>query len=304
MRPTESEALPLSHLMLALLVVGIWGTNFVVIHVGLAHFPALTFAALRFTLVSLPLLPFVRWPGATRAPVIAYGLLIGLGQFGLMLFAMQGHVSPGLASLLIQAQAFFTVAIAIMVAGERLGTRSLAGLALCFAGILLISLHTGRDADLLGIALVIAAALSWGIANVVARGIGRVNPLALIAWSNLFAVPPLIVAAFWVDGPHAIFVSLISAGAAAWASALWQSFGNALFGYAAWNWLLARHAASRIAPLGLLVPFFGLGASALLLGESLPAWKLAAAGAVIAGLAINILPSVRPRPDAVVPQEG
>lgn len=298
MKPPETGSLPLLHLLLALLVVAIWGTNFVVIHVGLAQFPALTFAALRFTLVSLPLLPFVRWPGAARGPVVAYGLLIGLGQFGLMLFAMQGHISPGLASLLIQAQAFFTVAISMLVAGERLASRNLAGLALCLAGIVLVSLHTGHDADALGIALVLGAALAWGIANVVARGIGKVNPLALVVWSNLFAVPPLILAALWVDGPGVIAASIVSAGPEAWASALWQSYGNALFGYAAWNWLLARHPASRIAPLGLLVPFFGLGASALLLGESLPGWKLAAAGVVVAGLAINILPAARAKPAA------
>jgi len=287
--------------MLALLVVTIWGTNFVVIHVGLARFPALTFAALRFTLVSLPLLPFVRWPGAKRAPVVFYGLLVGLGQFGLMLFAMQGHISPGLASLLIQSQAFFTVAIAILVAGERLNLRNLVGLMLCLTGILLVLLHAGSDTDLLGIALVIAAGLAWGAANVVARAIGKVNPLALVAWSNLFAVPPLILAALWLEGPHAIYLSLISAGLAAWSAALWQSFGNALLGYAAWNWLLARHPASRIAPFGLLVPFFGLGSSALLLKESLPSWKLAAAGVVVAGLAINILPSARrmPKPRTV-----
>ena len=118
MTPPENRALPIPHLLLALLVVGIWGTNFVVIHVGLARFPAMTFAALRFSLVSLPLLPFVPWPNAARRPVIVYGLLIGLGQFGLMLFAMQGHISPGLASLLIQAQAFFTVAIAVLAAGR------------------------------------------------------------------------------------------------------------------------------------------------------------------------------------------
>lgn len=304
MTPPENRALPIPHLLLALLVVGIWGTNFVVIHVGLARFPAMTFAALRFSLVSLPLLPFVPWPNAARRPVIVYGLLIGLGQFGLMLFAMQGHISPGLASLLIQAQAFFTVAIAVLAAGERLSARDYAGLALCLAGVLLVSVHTGHDADALGIVLVLAAALAWGIANVVARGLGRVNPLALIVWSNLFAVPPLIVAALWFDGPRTIYSSVMSAGASAWASALWQSFGNALFGYAAWNWLIARHPASRVAPLGLLVPFFGLGASALVLGESLPAWKVGAAGMVVAGLAVTILPPRRQGAQAVSLPKG
>lgn len=280
--------MPLTHLLLAVLVVAIWGTNFVIIHLGLAHFNALTFAALRFAFASIPLIPFLAWPAIGKGSVIAYGLLIGVGQFGLMLFAMQGHISPGLASLLIQAQAFFTVIIAVLATGERLQAANVIGLAFCAAGVAVVACNAGGDADGLGVLLVLGAALCWGTANVVARRIGQVNPVALVVWSNLFAIPPLAVAAVLSEGGGAVVHSLMTANMTAWFSVLWQSFANAIFGYAAWNWLLARHPASRIAPLGLLVPFFGLGASAVMLGEGLPPWKLAAAGAVISGLAVNI----------------
>ena len=296
-----SERIPLSHLLLALLVVAIWGTNFVVIHVGLEHFHALTFATLRFVVASIPFLPFLAWPAANRSVVATYGLLIGVGQFGLMLFAMQGHISPGLASVLIQAQAFFTVVIAVIATGERLRAANWLGLGFCAAGVVLVAANGGGDADGLGILLVLGAALCWGFANVVARRIGPVHPVALVAWSNLFAIPPLATAAIWNDRLHGIAESLASAPAAAWFSALWQSLANAIFGYAAWNWLLARHPASRIAPLGLLVPFFGLGASALLLGEKLPWWKLAAAAAVVSGLAVNILARAAPAKEEAKP---
>jgi O-acetylserine/cysteine efflux transporter len=76
----------------------------------------------------------------------------------------------------------------------------------------------------------------------------------------------------------------------------WQSWGNTLFGYAAWGWLLARHPAATITPMALLVPVFGMSASALLLAEPLPAWKLIAAALVMAGLAVNLLwPRLRTR---------
>ena len=136
--------LPPAHFLLALLVVAIWGTNFVVIHEGLAEFPPLTFASLRFFLASVPILLFVRWPAASVVTVAGYGFLIGVGQFGLMLYAMDGHISPGLASVLIQSQAFFTVALALLVAGEKLSRQNLAGLALCAAGVMFIVLNTGR----------------------------------------------------------------------------------------------------------------------------------------------------------------
>ena len=265
--------IPHPHLLLALLVVAIWGTNFVVIHLGLAHFHALTFATLRFVVASLPFIPFMAWPATRKAPVIIYGLLIGVGQFGLMLFAMQGHISPGLASVLIQAQAFFTVIIAVLATGERIRAANLLGLVFCAAGVAVVAVNAGGDADWLGILMVLGAALSWGFGNVVARHIGPVHPIALVAWSNLFAIPPLGMAAVLNEGLDGIFHSLVTAPPSALFSALWQSLANAIFGYAAWNWLLARHPASRIAPLGLLVPFFGLGASALLLGEGLPLWE-------------------------------
>lgn len=288
------DRIPPAHLLLAVLVVAIWGTNFVVIHFGLAHFHALTFATLRFLAASLPFIPFLAWPATRKWYVIAYGLLIGVGQFGLMLFAMQGHISPGLASVLIQAQAFFTVILAVAATGERLRLANLLGLCFCAVGVAIVVWFGGGDADEIGVFLVLGAALSWGFANVIARQIGHVHPVALVAWSNLFAIPPLAAAAVWSDGPAGILISVETAPWSAWASALWQSLANAIFGYAAWNWLLARHPASRIAPLGLLVPFFGLGASALVLGESLPIWKLAAAATVVSGLAVNIM--ARPRP--------
>lgn len=288
--------MPPWHVALAVLVVGIWGTNFVVIHAGLTHFGPFTFATLRFVLASLPLLPFVRRPKIALGPLVTYGLSIGVGQTGLMLYALAGHITPGLASLLIQTQAFFTVGLAVLLSGERVRAGNILALLLCSAGILLIGVSIGGGADLAGILLVLAAALGWGIGNVVAKRAGAIDMLALVAWSNLIAVPPLLGAALLTEGPAAIGTSLAYAGAAAWATVLWQAFGNALFGYVAWNWLLARHPAAEVAPMGLLVPIFGMSASAWLLGEPMPGWKLAAAALVLCGLAVNLTTGRRAAP--------
>jgi O-acetylserine/cysteine efflux transporter len=299
-QPPPLQALPLSHCLLALLVVAIWGTNFVVIHQGLAQFSPFTFASLRFFLSSVPLLLFLPRPKTSLRLVVVYGLLVGAGQFGLMLYAMHGRISPGLASVLIQTQAFFTVGLAMLIGGERLPPRDLVGLLLCGAGVALAAAFTGGDNSLIGVLLVLGAALAWGGANVVARAAGPINALALVVWSNLFAIPPLALAAWLFEGPAQIAASLTHATPGGWATVFWQAFGNALFGYAAWNWLLGRHPASRVAPLGLMVPVFGLGASAWYLGESMPWWKLLAAAAIMGGLAVNILTgaakSTRPRP--------
>jgi len=286
--------MPLSHTALAIFVVAIWGTNFVVIHVGLAHFPPFTFATLRFALASLPLLAFVPRPRTPIRMIAAYGLLIGVGQHGLTLYAMHGHISAGLASLLIQGQAVFTILLALLISGERPRVGNFVALGLCIVGIGLIGGHVGGDADVLGLSLMLTAALSWAGGNLVAKQAGSVDMVGLVVWSSLAALPLLLGAALAFEGPTMIWQSLTDADVYAWATLPWQSFGNSIFGYAAWNWLLARHRAADVAPIGLLVPIFGMSATALLLGEAMPPWKLAAAALVLAGLCVNIWASRRP----------
>jgi O-acetylserine/cysteine efflux transporter len=112
--------------------------------------------------------------------------------------------------------------------------------------------------------------------------------LPYIVWSSVFAVPPLVVLALVFEGWPAIEAGLRSADVASWAAVVWQSVGNTLFGYTAWQWLLSRHPAAMVTPMALLVPVFGMSASALVLGEPMPAWKTLAAGLVLAGLALNL----------------
>jgi O-acetylserine/cysteine efflux transporter len=199
-----------------------------------------------------------------------------------------GHISAGLASLVIQTQAFFTIGLALLIGGERLRAGSVAALALCVAGIALIGLHMDGGADLTGILLVLLAALGWAGGNILAKRAGEIDMLALMVWSSLAAVPPLLAAALLFEGPAVILAGIRQADAYAWATLPWQSFANSLFGYSVWNWLLARHRAADVAPIGLLVPLFGMGAAAWLLAEPMPGWKLAAAALVLAGLAVNI----------------
>lgn len=283
------SSLPLRHFLLALAVVAVWGTNFVVIRQALNHLPPLTFAALRFTFVLLPLVFFIKRPAPWKN-LAAYGTLIGAGQFGLLFVAMNGHISPGLASLLMQTQVFFTIGLAMKLSGERVQLYQWGALALAVAGIAVIALHADASTVTpLGLALVLLAALSWAGGNVTARAAGPVNMLGYVVWASLFSIPPLALMALALEGWPAISAGIMAADLATWAAVLWQSVGNTMFGFACWGWLLARHPAATITPMALLVPVFGMGASALLLGEGLPAWKLLAAGLVLAGLAVNML---------------
>ncbi|MET0519561.1 MAG: EamA family transporter [Burkholderiaceae bacterium] len=287
--------MPLRHFLLALAVVAVWGSNFVVIRWGLDAFPPLLFAALRFGFATMPailLLPRPRQIGWRN--LAAYGVLVGVGQFGLLYLAMRSQISPGLASLVIQTQVFFTLLLAMRASGERVRGYQWLALALAAGGVGVIASHTDGSTTVLGLAMVLLAALCWASGNIVGKRAVGVNMLAYVVWSSAFAVPPLLALSLLVEGPQAMAAALRHADAGAWGAVLWQAVGNTLFGYGVWSWLLSRHPAATIVPMALLVPVFGMSSAALLLGEGLPAWKLLAAALVISGLALNLLWPLRP----------
>ena len=289
MNSHKSNQLPLSHLLLALAIVAVWGTNFVVIKLSLDAFPPFLFAALRYTFAFLPLAFFIPRPKVSWGNMCAYGVAIGVGQFGILFFAIDGRISPGLASLVIQTQVFFTIGFAMFFAKERLRPYQAVAVLIAMTGLGTIALHTDASTTFLGLALVVFAGLSWGIGNTVSRRAGSINMLAYVVWASLFSLPPLFLMSWIFEGGwEQMSTSISSAPIGAWAGVFWQSWGNTVFGYAAWAWLLSKHPAAVVAPAPLLVPIFGMGASTFFLSEPLPLWKILAAGLVIAGLVVNL----------------
>lgn len=283
--------------LLALAIVFVWGTNFVVIRLGLNALPPLFYATLRFAFVMLPAILFLPRPKVAWSNLAIYGLCIGLLQFGFLFIAMKGQISPGLASLVIQTQVFFTIALAMWRTGEKIKPHQLLAFALAVAGMAVIAAHNGQGTTIAGVALVLLAAMGWAMGNQAGREAGQVNMLAYVVWAAPFAVPPLLILSLLMEGPAAIASGVRHAHWVIWATVLWQSVGNTMFGYTCWAWLLSRYPAATVAPVSLLVPVFGFASSALLLGEPLPAWKIAATLLIMAGLAVNLV--WRPRKAAI-----
>ena len=281
--------LPASHLLLALAIVAVWGTNFVVIKISLDSFPPFFFAALRYIFALLPVVFFMPRPKVSWGNLCVYGLATGVGQFGVMYFAIDGRISPGLASLVIQTQVFFTIGFAMFFAKEGLRLYQAVAVAVAMTGLVIIALHTDATTTFLGLALVVFAGFSWGTANTVSRRAGAINMLSYVVWASAFSIPPLLITSLIFEGgANHLWELTLTAPMGAWVGVLWQSWANTLFGYAAWGWLLSKHPAAVVAPAPLLVPIFGMGASAFFLGEALPSWKVMAAGLVIAGLVVNL----------------
>ena len=281
-------------LLAALTVVIIWGLNFVVMKVALAAVSPMMLGALRFAMASLPLLWIVSQPRASWRFIVSYGLLQGLGQFGLLFTALHFGMPSGLASTVLQAQVLFTVLLAVPVLGERARLHHGVGLLMAAAGLALIAASHGNgphDMTLLGFVLTLAAALSWAGSNLLVRLMGRsstpIDPFHFIVWSSAVSVLPFLAMAIALDGVEASWHSLASMGAREWAAVGYLSLLATLVGYSLWMRLLQRHPAGRIAPFSLLVPVVGLGAGSFFLSERLNHAQWAGVACVLAGLLVN-----------------
>jgi len=287
-----ASPMPLRDALLAAVVVVTWGVNFVVIKVGLAGAPPLLLGALRFLLAAFPAVLFVPRPKVKARWVLAYGLTICVGQFAFLFSAMHLGMPAGLASLVLQAQAFFTIGLAALVLGERWHLHGAAGLLLAAGGLAIIGGARGAGAGAVpavGVALTLCAALAWAAGNLVTKAMGPVDLLSLVVWGALVAPIPFLALSWFLEGPQRMAASLSHLGLASVAAVAFLAFGATLLGYTLWGRLLARHSAARVAPLTLLVPVVGIASSALLLGERLSGAQAAGGLLVMAGLLVNLL---------------
>ena len=281
-------------LVVALVVTAIWGFNFVVIKVGTRGVPPLLLAALRFVFVAFPALFFVKRPRAAWRLLAGYGLFLGVGEFGLLFTALKLGAPAGLGSLILQAQAFFTALLAAVLLGERLRPSSAAGMLIAGAGLALIGVQGNQPGAwgghfVLALAMLIAAALMWAVANVIARRIGDVGALSVMVWSSLASPPPLLVLSLVFEGPTAMTAALGSLTRSSLAALAYLVLLSTLVGYSAWNHLIVKHGASRVAPFSMLVPIFGFTSGALVLHEQFTTWHAVAGLLVLAGLALHAL---------------
>ncbi|MBJ8824349.1 O-acetylserine/cysteine exporter [Citrobacter europaeus] len=280
--------------LLALLVVVVWGLNFVVIKVGLHNMPPLMLAGLRFLLVAFPAIFFVARPKIPLSLLLGYGLTISFGQFAFLFSAIKFGMPAGLASLVLQAQAFFTIILGAFTFGERLQGKQLVGIALAVFGVLVLieaSLN-GQHVGMLGFMLTLAAALSWACGNIFNKKImqhpSRPAVMSLVVWSALIPVVPFFLASLLLDGPTQITQSLVAIDMTTILSLVYLAFVATIVGYGIWGSLLGRYETWRVAPLSLLVPVVGLASAAVLLDETLTGLQLLGALLIMAGLYINV----------------
>ena len=275
-------------LLLALIVVIAWGVNFVVIKVGLHGVPPMLLGALRFMLAAFPAVFFVKRPQLPWRWLLAYGVTISLGQFAFLFSAMYVGMPAGLASLVLQAQAFFTLIFAAIFLHERFRLPNVAGLLIAAAGLAVIGMQGGHAMTLAGFLLTLCAACSWALGNIVTKKVGKVDLVGLVVWGSLIPPLPFLALSYALEGPQRIAAALSGISAMSIFAIVYLAFIATLIGYGLWSRLLSRYPASQVAPFSLLVPIVGLASASLFLDERLSGAQIAGAVLVMAGLAVNV----------------
>ena len=282
MRPRE--------ILLALFVVVAWGVNFVIIEVGLGAMPPLLLAALRFAVAALPAI-FIPRPAVPWPRFIFIGLVLFTGQFGLLFLSMKVGMPAGLASVVIQSQAFLTGPIAALVLGEKISPRQMGGTAIAFLGLAAIATTAGGGGvTLIGLLLSLGAALCWAVGNVALRGAGKVDMFAMVTWLSIVPPLPLLALSYLFEGPQAIEAAFLHMGWIGVGAVAYIAIVSTNIGYGMWAYLLKLYPAAQVAPFSLLVPIVGIISAALLLGEQFGPVRLAGMVLVFAGLIVAVFP--------------
>ena len=274
----------LHHLLLAILITAIWGVNFSVIKLGLSSVDPLILAGIRFTLCALPALFFIKKPDVAWRYIISYGLVFGIGLWGLVNLGIKAGLSAGIASLLLQFSAFFTLLLGSLVFKERLNRYQIAGFTVACSGLICIVFITDGSVTLTGTLLVLAGAIAWSIANIINKHSGTTQIFAFLVWSSAFSPIPLFVLDWLVNGSNGYAALVTHIDYRAVLSILFQVYPNTLFGYWVWNSLLKQYPLSTVAPLSLLVPVFGILGSMAIFGENISWIKILALLLIISGL--------------------
>ena len=283
-------------LILALLVVIVWGANFTVIKLGLAGLPPMLLVALRYTFAAVPAIFFVKRPDIGWKYIIAYGMAVGVGQFSCLFYAMNIGMPAGTSSVILQSQVFFTLIFAAVLLKEHLRIFHALGVIISAIGLFFISGNIGSgqmsSLPLGALFLTLLAAAFWGISNIIVRFASKqaaaqgktIDMFGLVVWSSLVPPLPLFIFALILDSPETLLNIVLGLSGQSIFAILYLSFLATLFGFGLWSFLLSKYPACKVAPLSLLVPITGLITARAVLGEQLMPIQWLGCGIIILGM--------------------
>ncbi len=285
--------------ILAILVVIVWGANFTVIKLGLGGVPPMLLVTLRYTLVAFPAVFFIKPPKMALKDILLYGFTVGVGQFGCLFYAMHIGMPAGLASIIVQLQAFISPLLGYLLLKEKFKTKQLIGFLIGALGLLVIGVSSSTigitSIPIGAILLTICAPIFWSISNIVAKTASKksmekdeqLDMLSLVVWGSLVPPVPTLILALLIDSPQTLINSMSNLDMMSIFAVLYLAFGSTLFGYGFWSILISKYPINKISPLSLLVPITGLLTARIVLLEKLSKLQWLGVSVIIIGLMVT-----------------
>lgn len=297
----EGESMKRKDFILAILVVIVWGANFTVIKLGLGGIPPMLLVTLRFVLVAFPAVFFVKPPKMELKDILLYGFTVGVGQFGCLFYAMHIGMPAGLASIIVQLQAFISPFLGYLLFKEKFNIKQLSGFLIGALGLIVIGIASSTSGitsiPIGAILLTICAPIFWSISNIVAKSAAKkasekdekLDMLSLVVWASLVPPIPTLILALLIDSPQTLINSISNLNMISIFAALYLAFGATLFGYGFWSILISKYPLNQISPLSLLVPITGLLTARIVLLEKLSQLQWLGVCVIIIGLMVTSL---------------
>lgn len=275
--------------LIALGVIVAWGINFLFMKFALYDVSPMVLGMLRFVFLLLPAIFFLSRPAVPWRWLMAYGLTISFGQFAFMFLALSMGVPTGLAALVHQSQAFFTVLLALLIFQESIMRHQLLAMFIAVMGLVLIGVGQYQgELSFVGLMVVLMGSLSWAAGNLIVKKIGAVNPLSLVVWGNLSALVAFTLGSLWLYGADGVVEQIANLQGLGWLGVLYLAYVASLLGYGGWGYLLSRHPSSQVTPLALFVPVVALLAGMVVLFERLSAWHWLGVVLVMVSLVVHV----------------
>ncbi|WP_313339629.1 EamA family transporter [Sedimentibacter sp.] len=288
-------------ILLAALLVIMWGINFTVIKLGLKGVPSMLLIALRYLFTAFPAVFFVKKPKTELKYIVLFGLFVGVGQFACLFYAMEIGMPASIASIVLQIQAFISPVMAVFYLNEKIKTKQIIGFVIAAAGLLIIGAANARDGinaiPVLAIILNLLAPVFWSASNIVARIASdkeeakgeKLDMFSLVVWSSLIPIIPLMVLAFVLDTPQDIINALANFSGISIFAVLYLAIGATLFGYGVWSMLIGKYPMGKVAPIPLLVPVIALMSARIVLNEQLSSMQWIGVIIILIGLVTSNL---------------
>ena len=274
------------HVVMAFFIVVLWGLNFVALKIAVLSLPPIFLAGFRVLLISIPWIFFVEKPKVSKRQFITLPITLGVLQYSLLYYGMSTGLSAGLSAVILQTQSFFTVIMSTILIKEKLRLNEILGLLIGALGVMILLINNNGDFKIEAVLIILAAAISWGIANIQLKNLGNVNMVSFLIWISPFAAIVLFIISFILEYDLVLNIDFSNVEIKVFLSIFYTAYLSTVIGFTMWQYLLNKYKSVQITPYGLLVPVTGSIFGYIILSEVLEIYQIIAGIVIIIGLMV------------------